>query len=84
MTMKTPAEVQDWLTGYLARMMNLDAATIDLDKPVQRYGLDSAAAVELVVDLSEWIGVELEPTVVFEHRTIRSLSEHVGVVEAAQ
>ena len=74
----TADAIQDWLVGYLARLLDMEPAKVDLDTPVERFGLDSAAAIELVSELADWLKIELEPTIVFDHRTVRGLAGHVA------
>ena len=71
-------EVRDWLVQYLAGLLAMAPNEVDIDRPVQRYGLDSQAAVELTGHLADWLGEDVDPTVVFEHLTIRSLADHIG------
>lgn len=44
------------------------------DAPLMGAGLDSMAAVELISTLGSTLGTELEPTALFDHPTIASLS----------
>ncbi len=78
MQTRTTEAIQEWLVAYMAKLLDMEAGKVDLDTPVERYGLDSAAAIELVSELADWLGVELEPTIVFDHRTIRALAGHVA------
>ncbi len=83
MPTRTTDAIRDWLVDYVARLLNVDASKVDIDRPIERYGLDSAAAVELVAELAEWLGLDVEPTIIFDYRTIRKLAEHVAAHEAA-
>jgi acyl carrier protein len=42
-----------------------------------RMGLDSANSVFLLVELEDWLGVELTPDLLFEHPTICELARHL-------
>ncbi len=83
METRTVDAIQGWLVGYLARLLDVDASKVDVDKPVDRYGLDSAAAIQLVAELGEWMKVELEPTIIFDYRTVRKLADHVASTSGA-
>jgi acyl carrier protein len=78
---KTAGTIQDWMVAYLAMLLATESSKIDIDIPVERYGLDSAAAIELVSELADWLKIDLEPTIVFDHRTIRGLAEHIVAQE---
>jgi len=43
-----------------------------------RLGLDSAIAVSLLVDLEEWLGIEVSPSLLFEKTTLAEISEYLG------
>ena len=83
MQTKTTDAIQDWLVAYLAKLLDMEPAKVDVDTPVERYGLDSAASIELVSELADWLEIELEPTIVFDHRTIRGLAGYVGANRSA-
>jgi acyl carrier protein len=40
-------------------------------------GLDSATSSYFIVELEEWVGVELEPELVFDYPTIADLARHI-------
>ena len=40
-------------------------------------GLDSATSAYFIVELEEWVGVELEPELVFDYPTIDELARHI-------
>jgi acyl carrier protein len=41
-------------------------------------GLDSVALLEITGALEEWLGFELSPSTLTQHRTIRALSTHLA------
>jgi acyl carrier protein len=43
-----------------------------------RLGLDSANSVFLIVELEDWLGLELTPDLLFEHPTIGELARHLA------
>jgi len=47
------------------------------DAPLMGAGLDSIAAVDLVLTLGQQLGTEIEPTALFDYPTIGSLSKHL-------
>jgi acyl carrier protein len=51
---------------------------IEPDTKFARLGLDSATSVFLVVELEDWLGLELESNVVFEHPSIGELARYVA------
>ena len=82
---KTPTqtEIQAWIVSYLAELLEVDPDEVDITIPFDRYGLDSAAAVGLTGDLEEWLGQEVDPTVLYDYPTIASLVKHLSSASKA-
>ena len=72
------ATIRDWCVQYLARTLDLSLAEIELDVKFARLGLDSANSVYLIVELEEWLGLELTPDLLFEHPTISDLARYLA------
>ncbi len=41
-------------------------------------GLDSATSAYFIVELEEWVGVELEPELVDDYPTVAELARHIA------
>jgi acyl carrier protein len=76
--------VREWLVVYLARLLDIDPAEVDPSVALERFGLDSAAAVALTGDLSRWLGIDLEPSLTRGHPTIDGVARHVAQEFARQ
>lgn len=74
----TTTEIQVWLVSYLAELLEIDSHKIDVTVSFDRYGLDSSATVGLSGDLEEWLGCEIEPTVLYDYPTIGALAQHLA------
>ena len=72
------AAIRDWCVAYLARTLDLPDQTIDPEMTFARLGLDSANSVFLIVELEDWLGVELIPDLLFEHPTIAELARYLA------
>ena len=70
----TEADVKAWCVDFLAALLEVPATDIDPTRTFPDLGLDSAAAVHLVVGIEEWLGIELSPDVVNDHPTIDALA----------
>ena len=66
-----------WVTGMVAQARQASPDEIDPDKPFVELGLDSMSAVSLSGDLEMLLGVDLPPTLLWEHPTISALVSHV-------
>jgi acyl carrier protein len=69
--------VQEWLQQYVGELLEIGPDDVDLDKPFDRYGLDSSAAVGMTGDLSAWIGADVDAAAAYDHPSIRQLSHAV-------
>ena len=50
---------------------------VTVDTPLMSAGLDSIAVTDLVNVLSKRFGIELPPTLLFDHPTIGSVATHI-------
>ncbi|MBG1258277.1 acyl carrier protein [Nostoc commune] len=73
----TAAEIQTWIVAYLADLLEVDSDEIEVTIPFDRYGLDSSAAVGLTGDLEDWLGCELDPTLLYDYPTVETLVKHL-------
>lgn len=73
-TQTTRDQTEDFLVQALAKLLKLKPTDIDTKISFDRYGLDSAAAVELTGLISEWSGTQLEPTLLYDYPTIGHLT----------
>jgi amino acid adenylation domain-containing protein len=72
------SEIIDWMTTRIAAPLGEDPARIDIRAPFSRFGLGSLQAVRLAGELEEWLARSLSPTLLYEHTTIESLSQHLA------
>jgi acyl carrier protein len=71
---RTTAEVSSWLRTKVATMVAVPVDAIDEESEFVSYGLDSAAAVELLAELELWLDRQLDPRLVWDYPTIRALA----------
>lgn len=69
--------IQVWLADQLADVLSLDPASVDVNKPLTRYGLDSIDAVTLVADLEDWLDLELPSTLLWDYPTIAKAATYL-------
>ncbi len=74
----TSEQIQDWIITYLAKLLDISEDDIETAVPFDSYGLDSSAAIGLTGDLEDWLGQEIDPTVLYDYPTIEAL---VGYLE---
>lgn len=70
--------IQAWIVSYLAQLLTVDPDQVDITIPFDRYGLDSSAAVGLTGDLSDWLGRDVEPMLLYDYPTIEGLVQYLS------
>jgi acyl carrier protein len=73
----TEAAIRNWCIEYLAKSLKISAEKIDIDAKFARLGVDSANSVFFLMDLEEWLSVELPAETVFEHPSIAKLARYL-------
>ncbi|MER7013152.1 SDR family NAD(P)-dependent oxidoreductase [Saccharopolyspora sp. NPDC000359] len=73
----TGGDLVGWLRGLLADQLAVSPAEVDLDRGFYELGLDSAALLHVVRQLEADLGLELYPTLLFEHNTVTALATHL-------
>jgi len=76
--MPSVSEIRDWCLDYLARTVDDPGIAIGPEIPFTKMGLDSASSAYFIVELEEWLGVELYPELVFDHPTIAELAQYLA------
>lgn len=71
-------EIKDWITNYLADLLEVEPDSIDTKVSFDYYGLDSATAVGMTGDLEEWLSRKLDPMLLYDYPTVDSFSRHVA------
>jgi acyl carrier protein len=72
------SEILAWCVAYLAKTFNTPPERILPHAKFARLGMDSAASVFFLVELEEWLGIELPTEVVFAHPTPADLARYVA------
>jgi len=72
------AEIRDWCLDYVKRTVADPAISVGPDVTFPQMGLDSASSAYFIVELEEWLGIELDPEIVAEHPTIAALARYIA------
>lgn len=75
--------VEEWLVSRVAAALGVPAAQVDAQERLTRYGLGSIEAVAVVGDLEEWLGLSLDPGLLWDHPTIAAVAARIVQDEAA-
>ena len=74
----TATEIQEWIVAYLADLLTIEPEEVDVTISLERYGLDSSAAVVLTGDLQDWLGTEINPTLLYDYPTVEAVVQHLS------
>ena len=74
----TESEIRDWCIAYVERTVGDRSIAVGPEVSFAQMGLDSASSAYFIVELEDWLGIELEPELVAEHPTIAALAHHVA------
>lgn len=71
-------QLEDWLIERVANIQELPPDDVDPDMPFSSLGLDSVDVMDLIVELDELLGIEIESTIIWDYPTIRLLSGYLA------
>lgn len=71
-------DISKWIMTNIAESSNIDLNEINAEASFADYGFDSIRAVMLTGKLSEWLQIEIDPTIMWDHSTIQSLAEFLS------
>jgi acyl carrier protein len=74
---RTPAEVETWISAYIARLLALPEATLGRGRTFKEIGLDSMMVVVMTEELGAWLRRDIDPTTAYSYPTIRTFAAHV-------
>jgi acyl carrier protein len=67
-------EIRDWLLDRVAFYLERPAAELSTDVKLVEYGLDSVYALTLCGDIEDEYGIEVDPTLAWDHPTIDAIT----------
>ncbi|MFI9365449.1 acyl carrier protein [Kitasatospora sp. NPDC053057] len=76
--------VRQWLRGCVAASVRIPEESIDFEAPLSQYGLDSVYVFSLCADIEDHYGIEVEPTLLWDHPAIGPLAEALAPLIAGR
>jgi acyl carrier protein len=64
----------------LAELLELGVADVDVEIPIERYGIDSRTLASLAGELEDWLDCQLPATLLWDYSTIREVSAAIGAI----
>ncbi|MGH4008899.1 MAG: acyl carrier protein [Pseudonocardiaceae bacterium] len=78
----TYEELRNWLVAFVAELLDVATTEVDVATMWEFLGVDSAAILVMVADLSVRSGWPVRPVEVLEHPTIDELARHLAAQTA--
>src|SRR3569623_505875 len=76
--MPSEKQIRAHLDAEIADVMGLALKRVYSREPFAAFGIASVEAVHLVGKLESWLGLELDPTLLWDHPTIDALAKHLA------
>ncbi|WP_257159845.1 polyketide synthase Pks13 [Corynebacterium cystitidis] len=73
----TEQELAEWILNWVSQATSVPVAELDVNKPLESFGLASRDAVVLSGELENLLGRQLDPTIAYEHPTIAALADYL-------
>lgn len=71
-------EIERWLRDRIAALLELTPPQVSVHKPIASYGIDSAEAADLALELERWSGRVVPLDLVWEWATPREVATRLG------
>lgn len=71
-------EIESWLRERIARDLELDLASIQVDTDLTDMGLSSVLISFIEGDVEAWLGVEIPPALLFQTSNIREAAKAIA------
>ncbi|KAL7066796.1 hypothetical protein ACR3K2_27670, partial [Cryptosporidium serpentis] len=76
-TSETPEDIKEKIIYCASEVLNIPASSLDLNAPLHEYGIDSMGCVRFSELISEELGLEIEPTILFNYPTAHEIIEFI-------
>jgi acyl carrier protein len=70
-------EISSWLAARIAHYSEVAPETVRTDAEIASFRLDSLIMVNITSELEKWVGMEINPALLWEMRTIDATSQWI-------
>lgn len=74
----TAKAIRTWLVTQVSQELGVNADEIDIQAPLDSYGLNSAQALGLLNKTEQMLGFQVSPVLLWHYPTIETLSERLA------
>jgi acyl carrier protein len=76
--------LQEWLRERVATYGDVPPGGVDIDAQLTDLGLDSVYALTLCGDIEDTFNIDMDPSVIWDHETIRALAAALAGMSVTQ
>ena len=76
--------LEKWLRERVAAYGDVSADVVDVNAQLTDLGMDSVYALTLCGDIEDTFNIDMDPSVIWDHDTIRSLADALAAMAATQ
>jgi acyl carrier protein len=76
-TPRLEAEIAERCAAYFAEALEIPATEVERGANLLEFGIDSATLITFIAMLEDFIDTEIDPDIVFYHKTIDALARHL-------
>lgn len=69
--------ITTWLTEIIAKYLRISNDSVLVDSPFAEFGLDSVHALTLIGEIEQYLGLQLDPMLLWDFSTVRELSSEL-------
>lgn len=73
----TKKEIETWIIQWIAKETQVNPESISVEESFVNFGLTSAQGIFFSADLSDWINLNLEPSLIWDYPNIELLSSYI-------
>ena len=74
----TQEAIEELMVSHVAKALDMNADDVDVQTPLNDFGMDSTEMLSLGQELEEWLGFKVEATLLWYYPTIDKLSRHLS------
>jgi acyl carrier protein len=70
---KTAQDISNWCRDYIGNALGVPPESIDPTREFDALGLDSAVITSMLIELEEWLGIDIPPSTFFSQSTLSAM-----------
>lgn len=69
----TAQDIITWCSDYISGALDVPIGSIDPTREFDALGLDSAVITSMLIELEEWLGIDIPPSIFFSQSTLSAM-----------